>query len=141
MQQKQTVRDWMKDLIVFVDPETTVTDALTLMRHRYVNSLIVRKTASNTEYGIVTAFDVCDKIVAREANPSKVTVVEIMNSPLKTVSEDMSLKECAEKMKENRFHHLPVVDKDGKLVGMINAEDFLVVAEVMGRGNGERVLS
>ena len=52
----------------------------------------------------------------------------------------MSLKECAEKMRKP-FHHLPVVDKDGKLVGMINAEDFLVVAEVMGRGNGERVLS
>jgi len=138
---QQTVRDWMKDLVVFIEPDAKVTDALALMRHRYVNSLIVRKTDTNPEYGIVTSIDICDKIVAREANPSLVRVVDIMNSPLITVHQDMSLKECARMMKEHRIHHLPVCDEGGHIVGMISAQDFLVVAEVLGRGAGDRVLS
>jgi CBS domain-containing protein len=131
----------MKDLVVFVDPETSVTEALALMRHRYVNSLIVRKTATNPDFGIITSIDVCDKIVARESNPSKVKVVEIMNSPLITVNPDDSLKDVAAMMKEKRIHHLPVRDDNGSLIGMISAEDFLILAEMMGRGTGERVLS
>lgn len=138
---QQSVRDWMKDLVVFIEPDAKVTDALAQMRHRYVNSLIVRKTDTNPEYGIVTSIDICDKIVAREANPSNVRVVEIMNSPLITVHQDLSLKECARMMKEHRIHHLPVCDDGGNIVGMISAADFLIVAEVLGRGAGDRVLS
>ena len=33
-----TVRDWMMDLVVYVDPDTPVTDALATMRRRYINS-------------------------------------------------------------------------------------------------------
>jgi hypothetical protein len=31
-----TVRDWMVDVIVFVDPNATVSEALALMRRRYI---------------------------------------------------------------------------------------------------------
>ena len=37
-----SVKGWMKDLVVFVEPEATVMEALSLMRHRYVNSLIAK---------------------------------------------------------------------------------------------------
>ncbi len=40
---QNTVRDWMNDLVVFVDPESPVLDALSTMRRRYINSLIVKK--------------------------------------------------------------------------------------------------
>jgi signal-transduction protein with cAMP-binding, CBS, and nucleotidyltransferase domain len=44
-------------------------------------------------------------------------------------------------MKENRIHHLPVSDKQGNIIGMISANDFLIIAETYGRGSGERTLS
>ena len=37
------VRDWMIDLVVYVDAEATVSEALALMRRRYIHSLIVNK--------------------------------------------------------------------------------------------------
>ena len=43
---KFTVKNWMNDLVIFVDPDMSVLDALGLMRRRYVNSVIVRKTDS-----------------------------------------------------------------------------------------------
>ena len=134
-----TVRDWMMDLVVYVDPETPVTDALATMRRRYINSVIVNKTSGNPVYGILTSTDICDKIVALDRDPSSVPVSEIMTSPLITVRTDMSMAECARIMKDKKIHHLPVADENGNLVGMISATDFLVVAEAMGR-SGERAL-
>jgi CBS domain-containing protein len=134
-----TVRDWMMDLVVYVDPDTPVTDALATMRRRYINSVIVNKSSTNPEYGILTSYDICDKIVAQEQDPGAIKVSEIMTSPLITIRTDMAMSECARIMKENRIHHLPVVDERGNLVGMISATDFLVVAEAMGR-SGERAL-
>lgn len=134
-----TVRDWMMDLVVYVDPETPVTDALATMRRRYISSVIVNKGPDNPEFGILTSTDICDKIVAQDRDPSSVKVKEIMTSPMMTIPTDMSLAECARIMKEKKIHHLPVSDKKGNLVGMISATDFLVVAEAMGR-SGERAL-
>jgi signal-transduction protein with cAMP-binding, CBS, and nucleotidyltransferase domain len=133
------VRDWMVDLIVTIDPEASVTDALALMRRRYLHSLIVNKSKDSPEYGILTSTDISDKIVAQERNPQTTQVFEIMTSPLLTIPSEWTLKKCALKMHENHIHHLPVVDEQGNLIGMISATDFLVAAEAMGRAPGERI--
>lgn len=134
-----TVRDWMMDLVVYVEPDIPVTDALETMRRRYINSVIVNKGDKNPEYGILTSTDICDKIVAQDRDPATTRVGEIMTSPLIVVRTEMSMAECARIMKEKNIHHLPVADEEGCLVGMISATDFLVVAEAMGR-SGERAL-
>jgi CBS domain-containing protein len=134
-----TVRDWMMDLVVYLDPDTPVTDALETMRRRYINSVIVNKSKDNPEYGILTTTDICDKIVAQDRDPAVIKVRDVMTSPLIMVRADMTMGECARIMKDKRIHHLPVTDEHGSLIGMISATDFLVVAEAMGR-SGERSL-
>jgi signal-transduction protein with cAMP-binding, CBS, and nucleotidyltransferase domain len=135
-----TVKDWMKDLVVFIDPEASVYEGLELMRHRYATSLIVNKTPANPQYGIVTSINICDKIVAQGNDPKKTKVKEIMASPVITVTPTMLITECAAKMKEHRIHHLPVADDKGNIVGMIAAMDLLMVAEAMGTNFKERSL-
>ncbi|MCE5209352.1 MAG: CBS domain-containing protein [Chloroflexi bacterium] len=135
-----TVRDWMNELVVFIDPKKTVSDALALMRRRYIHSLIINKTADNPEYGIITSTDICDKIIAQNRNPSHTRVEEIMNSPLLTVDQDARIQECAVFMQRHKIHHLPVTDENLKLVGMISDADFLIVAEAMGHDDGERIV-
>lgn len=125
------VKDWMIDLVVFIDPDSAVLEALSRMRRRYLNSLIVSKTKDNPEYGILTSTDICDKIVAQEHNPAEVKVREVMTSPLISVSPEITVFECAKVMSEHHIHHLPVVDRK-KVIGMISATDFLVVAEAIG---------
>jgi CBS domain-containing protein len=134
-----TVRDWMMDLVIYVDPDTYVTDALATMRRRYIHSVIINKSGDNPEFGILTSTDICDKIVALDADPGQVKVRDIMTSPLITVSANMSMAECARLFRKHNIHHLPVADEHGNLVGMISSTDFLVVAEAMGR-TGERAL-
>jgi len=134
------VRDWMIDLVVYVDAEATVSEALALMRRRYIHSLIVNKGPNNPEFGIITSTDICDQIVAQQRNPSTTRVKEVMTSPVITINPDAPLHECAALMSQRKIHHIPVLDENGQLIGMISAADFLVAAESMGRAPGERII-
>jgi CBS domain-containing protein len=131
------VKDWMIDLVVFIDPDKKVLEALATMRRRYLNSLIVNKNKNNPEYGIITSTDICDKIVAQGKNPKETVISEIMTSPLITVHPELTIFECAKIMSQHHIHHMPVVDDDENVIGMISATDFLVVAEALGHGEGE----
>ena len=134
------VKDWMVDLVMYIDPDSTVLEALSKMRRRYVNSLIVKIIDDDTEYGIVTSTDICDKIVAQDQNPAKTKIRDIMATPLITITPEQTIFECAKLMSKKHIHHLPVMDQDGAIVGMISATDFLVVAEALGHGDGDRLL-
>lgn len=135
-----TVKDWMKDVVIFVDPDLSVYEGLEIMRKRYATNLIVNKTSTNPDYGIVTSINICDKIVAQGNDPTKTRVREIMASPLITVPSSLQITECAALMKEHRIHHLPVADEKGNIIGMIAAMDLLMVAEAMGTNFRERSL-
>lgn len=141
MHEKHTVKDWMMDLVVFVDPDQTVYEILSIMRRRYINSVLVRKSDKNPEYGIITSRDISDKIVAENRNPQELTVKDIMSSPVVSVRQDLSIKECAMLMREKHIHHLPVIDDKGLIIGMVSASDFLLIAEAMGTNFQERSLS
>ena len=134
------VKDWMIDLVVYIDPNEKVLAALSKMRRRYVNSLIVSPSEENPDYGIITSTDICDKIVAQDKDPSETMIREVMTSPLISVSPDQSIFECAQLMSKHHIHHLPVVDDQKKVIGMISATDFLVVAEALGHGKEDRQL-
>jgi len=134
------VKDWMIDLVVYVNPDVNVLEALSTMRRRYLNSLIVNITDDNPEYGIVTTTDICDKIVAQGHNPAKTKIRDIMASPLISVNPEDTIYECAKKMSKHQIHHLPVQDQEGQIIGMISATDFLVVAEALGYGDEDRQL-
>lgn len=135
-----TAREWMNELVVYVDAENTIAEALALMRRRYVNSLIIKKSKTNPDNAILTSTDILVKIIAQEHNPNEVKVKEIMISPIITVSTHTPLKECAALMKEKQIHNLPVLDDCGEVVGMLTATDFLVAAEAMASAPGERIV-
>lgn len=128
------VKDWMIDLVVYIDPDKTVLEALSIMRRRYLNSLIVNKSRDNPEYGIITSTDICDKIVAQGQDPAKTKVRDVMSSPLVTLDPEQTVYQCAKTMSDHHIHHMPVMDENGQIVGIISATDFLVVAEALGHG-------
>ncbi|HRF43984.1 MAG TPA: HPP family protein [Candidatus Competibacteraceae bacterium] len=52
-------------------------------------------------------------------------VVEVMTWTVKTVREDQNLLDLVPMLSDFGFHHLPVVDAGGKLVGMITQSDLI----------------
>ncbi len=126
------VRDWMSKPVVVVDPDSSVSYALTLMRRRNIHSVIVDIGEHNPEYGIVTRSDIRDKILLADRNPAETKVREIMSGPLVTARPEWTLKECSLVMQKHGVDHLPVVDESGALIGLISLTDIFMAVEEQG---------
>ena len=126
------VRDWMSSPVVVVDPDSSVSYAMTLMRRRNIHSVVVDISEKNPSYGIVTTTDVRDKIVAVNRNPAEITVREIMSGPIITGRAEWTLMECSQLMQKHKFHHLPIADEHGSLIGLISATDIFMSVEEQG---------
>jgi CBS domain-containing protein len=132
------VRDWMSRPVVVVDPDSSVSYALTLMRRRRIHSAVVAITEKNPSYGIITSTDIRDKIVGEGRNPAETSVRDIMSGPLVLASPDWTLMECSQVMQKNHIHHLPVADESGSLIGLISATDIFMAVEETGWESGDK---
>ena len=132
-----TVRDWMSKPVIVVDPDSSVTYAMTLMRRRNIHSVIVNIGEDNPSYGIVTTTDIRDKIAAADRNPAEIVIREIMSGPLILANPNWTIKECSQIMQKHNIHHLPVADENGALVGLISATDIFIAVEEGGWGEGK----
>jgi len=73
--------------------------------------------------GIVTENDFVKKVLAQKVDPTRLTVGEIMSSPLVTIDPEEDLLKSSEIMKQHEIRRLPVV-KDGIIYGIITAGDI-----------------
>lgn len=116
------VKDLMSKEIVTVDVGDTVYVASKVMAEKQRGYAIVLKTGKPA--GMVTERDLVWKVVAKEIDPSKVRVEEIMASPLITIDPDADLSTAAEIMEKNRIRRLPVTRGD-ILYGVVSARDIV----------------
>ncbi len=136
-----TVRDWMSSPVVVVDPDTSVSHAMKLMRRRNIHSVVVDGGGESKGYGIVTSTDIMDKIVGEGRDPANTRVRDIMSGPVITGQPDWTLMECSRVMQEHNFHHLPIADEKGTLIGLISSTDIFVAVEEVGWIDGPEDLN
>lgn len=60
----------------------------------------------------------------RERRPA-LTAAQIMRSPVKTLAPDTPFADARQLFHRSRFRHVPIVNADGKLVGVISDRDVL----------------
>jgi signal-transduction protein with cAMP-binding, CBS, and nucleotidyltransferase domain len=116
-----TVRQIMRT-IISVDLKVKAKDAARLMAEKNIGSLIANR--DGLPFGIVTERDLMQKIVAQGADPSKVTVGEIMTAPLATIDASASLMDATRKMVEKRVKRLVLTEHD-KIIGIVSQTDVL----------------
>jgi CBS domain-containing protein len=115
-----------------VDPEETVQVAAERMHSRNVGTLIVIGRGREP-VGIITDRDVTVKVVARGRDTLNTCVDEVMSALPKCVREDASIESALTVMRSGPFRRIPVVDHDGKLVGLLSLDDILdLLAEEFG---------
>jgi CBS domain-containing protein len=86
--------------------------------------------------GIITERDVL-RAVALGADPDRSTVDEVMTTDVYTVRSEMPLHEAAREMAARWIRHLPVVDEDGRLLGVVSMRDVTGVFGALGTGDAE----
>lgn len=103
-------------------PNDTLADASAKMWQQQTGSLLVMD--GDRLAGIVTERDLL-RFVGEGGDPAAVKLTDVMTKDPVTVSDTTRLKDAAEIMFQRWFRHLPVVDSNGKVVGVISLRDLL----------------
>jgi CBS domain-containing protein len=104
-----------------VDLDESAWAAAERMHQRAVGSLIVLDRL-HQPIGIVTDRDLVVKVLAAEKAPRTTRVRDIM-----TVLESASIEWALSAMRDGEIRRLPVVDGEGRLVGVLALDDILAV--------------
>jgi CBS domain-containing protein len=111
-----------------VTPATTVRAAAEIMREHHVGALVVvggKNGAVAKPIGIVTDRDIVVAIVALDLNPNVFLIDDLIDRTLTVAKGDQHIREGLELMKKHGIRRLPLIDKQGKLIGIVTMEDLL----------------
>jgi CBS domain-containing protein len=139
-----TVGDVMTDAdsVVAVSPTTTLKQVAAMMVEHAISGLPV-VDADGRVVGVVSEADIVtgeaggiggEATIARAralADPSAVTIPrtagEAMSAPAVTITPDESMVAAAHRIADRGVNRLPVVDEDGRLVGIVARADIVAV--------------
>ncbi len=111
--------------VVTVSLSSPVAEAARLMRATRVGAVVV--VDSGRPYGILTDRDIAMDVVAEGRDASRVLVGEIMRTSPAVVREDQDLLDATRLFAEKGVRRLPVVNRSGKLMGIIALDDVLML--------------
>ena len=143
------VRQFMTSQVFTVSPDESIADTMALMREKKIHKLPVMNKGKLV--GFVTDGDL------REVSPSPATTLSIFElnyliakTPIQEVAlkkvitcqPETQIEDAALLMREHNIDGLPVLDDEGKLVGIITGTDILdAFLDIMGfRSPGQRVV-
>ncbi len=119
------VRDIMVETPKYCRPDTDLVQAAEIMSVNNCGLLPVVDEEGKV-VGIITDRDICMTLAAKNRRPSDLRVREAMSSRVYTCALDDDLKTALEMMEKGRMRRLPVVGRDGSLVGMVSLGDVTV---------------
>lgn len=126
-----------KKEVISIPPTKSIKEAAEMMIEHEFRRLPVTHPGSNKLLGIVTAMDILDflgggskfDIIEKKHDDNFLSAIndsvkEIMTRDVISISPKYSIKESVNVMTENGIGSLPIVDKEGKLVGIVTERDF-----------------
>ena len=119
---KQLLANKNRPLAV-VAPGDSVFHALTVMSQNNVGALLVLD--GEQLVGLFSERDYARKIILQGKTSKETLVSEIMSDKVAYVTPSSTLDECMALMTEKHFRHLPVLDENNSVVGMISIGDLV----------------
>jgi CBS domain-containing protein len=116
----QPVQEAMTSNPTAITPDTTVQEAARLMKSEDVGALPVVEDGRLT--CVVTDRDLAIRGLAEGTSP-QTPVRDVASKDVATIDPQQSLEEAARLMAEHQVRRLPVVEEDGRLVGMLAQAD------------------
>jgi CBS domain-containing protein len=112
----QKAGDFIRGDFVTLYEDANIVDATRLMNNKNTSSIIVRLKDSKEPIGIVTERDILYRVVAEGKDPSKITLKEIMSSPIHTIGKDVLVKDAVSIMRNKGIRRLVVVTNKNKSI-------------------------
>ena len=111
-----TISEVMNTSVLTVDPTSSIGEAAEKMIEAGVGAVVVMEDMARI-VGIITERDLM-RAVAQRARAAEARVRQWMTESVVTIEPDTEIHDAAKMMFENNFRHLPVVNKDGRLMGI-----------------------
>ena len=118
-------RDFMRTPAIAVTGGTSCLDALTKMTESDRTAVTV-VDSDFRPIGIVTERDITRRMTFRV--PPEAPVDDLMSRPVLAIEEDEYLYHAIAHMRRRKIRHMPVVDAEGRLVGILDIADAVAVA-------------
>jgi CBS domain-containing protein len=116
------VRQLMSPSPLVVDADATVVAAVNAMNERHTGCVLVQKDGKLV--GIFTERDVVRKVIFHEGNRSW-KVETVMTCKPETLQPSASVAFALNKMSVDGYRHIPIVDDQGKPVGVLSIKDIV----------------
>lgn len=121
MGENHRIRELMTESPRTVSSDASVVEAARVMRDDDVG--LVPVVDGDRLVGTVTDRDIAIRVVAEERDPSSTTVREVASTDLVTIDPEQELGEALRLMAQHQVRRLPVVEEDGRLVGIVAQAD------------------
>ena len=118
---KQLIEE--KPATVTVAPDDTVFAALTLLAQFDIGALLVLDQGRLV--GLFSERDYARKIILKGKASRDTLVREIMSEKLSCVTLSQTVQECMALMTERHVRHLPVIDGQDKVLGILSIGDLV----------------
>ena len=107
-----------------IRPDVPVAEALRRLRAEGIGSLVVSENGTNLA-GILSDRDILNAIADHGIDVLGESVRSAMTEKVFTCSRDDRVRALMALMTDRRIRHIPVVEKDGRLCGMISIGDVV----------------
>ena len=101
--------------------DSTVEIAVAEMNRRRIGSLMV--TDTGYVVGILTERDILTRVVAADLDPKSTLVRKVMTTRFQSITENDSVEDVMQIMREHRIRHLPVLNNN-QLLGLLSISDI-----------------
>lgn len=117
------VKECMCNEVFSCTPSTTVYDAAKLMQTNHIGCIPV---CDNENYmvGVITDRDLVLRCIANDKNAKETPVSDVMTTNVCTCKPDDEMTKAQSKMGNEQIRRLPVVDNQGKVIGMLTLGDL-----------------
>jgi CBS domain-containing protein len=107
-----------------VSVEATAEQAIRLMLDRHVGGIAVVDHDQRVA-GVFTERDVLRRLALSGRDLSQTPVTEIMTTPVEMATRATTPGEALANMVERHYRHLPIIDEEGHLIGMLSIRHLL----------------
>jgi CBS domain-containing protein len=116
---------WQREVDVAELGESVQTVAERMRQHTVGCLVIVDE--DRHPLGIVTDRDLVLRVLAEGKDPHDTRIESAMSYDLKTIPIDGEVEQALRIMRSGSFRRLPVVDREGKLAGLVTLDDVLML--------------
>jgi CBS domain-containing protein len=108
--------------VVKIDGDVTAKEVAVILNERAIGCVIV--VQNENPIGIITDRDMLRRVLLESRDPKTTKAFQIMTAPLFFGNPHMSIQEAVQLMSERKIRKLPIIDDEGRLVGMITLTDL-----------------